>query len=62
MTQTYAEARAAQLKWLLPHLHAEHERLMNLRESTLTGVALGERGSQILRRQAGEIEQNMEEL
>nr|QNO41463.1 hypothetical protein CIDILJJO_00010 [Methanosarcinales archaeon ANME-2c ERB4]QNO42103.1 hypothetical protein INBEEEIC_00005 [Methanosarcinales archaeon ANME-2c ERB4]QNO42307.1 hypothetical protein OEDCDHIP_00024 [Methanosarcinales archaeon ANME-2c ERB4]QNO42469.1 hypothetical protein LBOOMNCC_00022 [Methanosarcinales archaeon ANME-2c ERB4]QNO42707.1 hypothetical protein AOABALHP_00010 [Methanosarcinales archaeon ANME-2c ERB4] len=61
MTQ-YAEARAAQLVWLLPQLNAECERLKNATESTITGRTLGDRGLAILGGQADEISHAIERL
>lgn len=62
MNQAYAEARAVQLEILLPHLHAECERIRSLRDSPLTHQPIGEQGLLILKRQADEYAYDIAEL
>jgi len=62
MNQEYIKARVAQLKLFLPQLKSEYERLKAVRESSLTGRALGDRGLAILKRQADECAMSIAEL
>jgi len=60
--ETYIEARAAQIKAILPGLQAERDRLLAASDSPLTRRIIGTRGKDVLGRQAAGINKDIEGL